>query len=221
TLPRRKIGDQPFPPELFYDHDGFSPGQAPMTYLPFASTAGCATPYDIARSLDDDSPTVLVEADTGRRVPHWVDVDASTSLDGSNGSPDERLFMLRPAERLRDGTRYLVAIRNVVDRNGAPIAPSPVFAALRAGEILAEGDEAARWTSYARRELYADIFARLAAAGVPQDDLVVAWDYTTASKESLTSRMVEMRDKALAAVGDEGPTFVVSSVEEDPDEDLL
>jgi hypothetical protein len=35
------------------------------------------------------------------------------------------------ALRLKDATRYLVAIRHVVDSSGKALAPSPVFAALR------------------------------------------------------------------------------------------
>ncbi|MEM9874103.1 MAG: hypothetical protein AAF928_04365 [Myxococcota bacterium] len=224
TLPARRTDGASIPPDLFFDHDGFSPGQAAMTYLPFASLEGCATPFDIERSLEADSPTVLLEADTLRRVPHWVDLDATTDRDGTAGRPDERLVMVRPAERLRDGTRYIVAMRNIVDRrDGATVPPSPVFAALREGRSLDddEGDEAARWSVFARREAYDDIFGRLASAGVGRDDLQVAWDYTTATRENNTSPMLEMRDLALAAVGEAGPPFEVVGVDEDFNDQIL
>lgn len=224
TLPARLKDGQHMPPSLFYDHDGFSPGQAAMTYLPYASDEGCASPYDIARSLDDDSPTILLEADTFRRVPHWVDIDASNLDDVVEGDPDQRLFLIRPAERLRDGTRYIVAIRNVVDRrDGKLIPPSPVFEALLEDRLLDddEGDLAAQWTTFARRRKYDDIFGRLEAAGIGREDLQIAWDYTTASRESNTGYMVHMRDLALEAVGDAGPPFVVTNVDEDYNELIL
>lgn len=46
TLPPRADGTHA-PPELFHDHDGFSPSQAPMTHLPRAKCAACAAPYSI------------------------------------------------------------------------------------------------------------------------------------------------------------------------------
>ncbi len=216
TLPARKDDGVHVDPALFYDHDGFSPGNAIMTHLPRATAEGCATPYDIERSLADDSPTILLEADTLRRVPHWVDLDMSTENDGAEGRPDQRLFMIRPAERLRDGARYVVAIRNVKNADGNVIPPSRVFDALRQTFVLDDGTDVEKWTVYARRGLYSEIFGKLQLAGVPRDDLQIAWDFTTATKENNTRYMVEMRDKALEVVGDEGPDFEVVSVEEFP-----
>ncbi|MFO0570847.1 MAG: hypothetical protein U0263_34740 [Polyangiaceae bacterium] len=214
TLPKPAKSDLPCSPELLYDHDGFSPSQAPMTYLARAALGDSATPFDIGRSLEDDSPTVLLDADTLERVPHWVDIDANTA-DGDE--LDRRLFMLRPAMRLKNATRYIVAIRHIDDLDGKPIAPSPVFRALRDGKELESPTQAERWTVYARRALYKDIFAKLAAAGVDRSDLQVAWDFTTATGENITQPVLSMRDKALAVVGEEGPTFVVKSVTEYPD----
>lgn len=214
TLPKPANIDEPCRAELLYDHDGFSTAQAPMTHLARASTDGCATPHDLERSLEDDSPTVLLEAETGRRVPHWVDVDTQTQNDGSDDKPDQRLVMLRPAERLKDGKRYIVALRDMLDVDGKLIEPSPVFRALRDGEKLANGTPAEVWSVYARRELYKDIFQRLDEAGVDQSNLQIAWDYTTATKENTSGPMLDMRDQALALVGDDGPTFTVESVTE-------
>lgn len=217
TLPDNKDGEHAAP-ELFHDHDGFSPGNALLTHLPRAVADGCATPYDIARSLAADSPTILIEADTLRRVPHWVDLDMSTDNDGEGGRPDQRLFMIRPAERLRDATRYIVAIRGIHNRDGDIIPPSPVFDSLRGGYVMTDGTEVEKWTTYARRGLYSDIFGKLELAGVGKADLQLAWDFTTATKENNTRYMVEMRDKALEIVGDDGPDFEILNVEEFPTE---
>jgi len=218
--PRTKDGTHP-DPALFFDHDGFSPAQAPMTHLARARCSDCATPFDIQRSLENDSPSVLLEVPSGRRIAHWVDLDATTNNDGEDDRPDQSLLMVRPAEVLLPGTRYIVAFRNVDDHDGKVIAPSPAFRALRDGKLLSSGTPAARWSVYARQELYADIFARLEAAGVERSSLQVAWDYTTASKQNITGRMLEMRDKALAVVGEDGPTFTLDKVEEAPSPDLL
>ncbi|MBL8741551.1 MAG: hypothetical protein JNK04_10670, partial [Myxococcales bacterium] len=209
TLPKNQSGVHIVPDDWF-DLDGFSPVASPMTHLPGATSTGLATPYTIASSLEAGSPTVLLDVETGERVPHWVDIDMSTDQD------ENRLLMIRPAARLRDGARYLVAIRDVVDANGVALPPSPVFSALRSGEALTDGSDTDAYSVEARRDLYEDIFGALEAAGVARDDLQIAWDFSTASRESCTSRMLELRDKALAVVGEEGPTFEVLSVEEFP-----
>lgn len=208
TLPARAEDGAHFTPELFHDFDGWSPSQAPMAHLPGATSGGCATPADIELSLTDASPTVLLDADRMERVPHWVDIDQSAATD------DERMFMIRPAVRLRDSTRYIVAIRRVVNVGGVPLDPSPVFAALR--DQTASDD----YSVEARRELYEDIFGKLEQAGVARGELQLAWDYTTASKAGLTRRLVHMRDDALATVGADGPEYVVKSVEQDPNPEL-
>ncbi len=209
TLPRFAFGPS-IHPQLFAHLDGFSPGQGPMTYFPGVVDDGFPTAESIDDSLKADSRTILIEADTGRRIPHWVDIDYSTNLDGTDGLDDERVFMLRPAEHLKHGTRYIVAIRGLKNYDGQVIEPSEVFKALR------DGTDSSEYSVNQRRDLYADIFSKLDAAGVAKDDLQIAWDYTTATRENTTHRLVEMRDLALAAVGDDGPTYTVKSVEPDP-----
>ncbi len=208
TLPAT-LGQYPIDPSFFYGQDGFSPGQAPMTYLPGATDTGLATPASIASTLGADSPTILLDADSGELVPHWVDLDYSVR------HADEAALMIRPAVRLKDGTRYIVAFRHVKDETGAEIPPSPAFKALRDGTSSKEASVGRR------RALYKDIFAKLATAGVDKKDLQIAWDYTTASKLNNTQWMVSMRDQALAAVGDSGPEFTLKSVEEAPESHTL
>jgi hypothetical protein len=185
-------------PNPWLTSDGFSAGQAPMTHLPGATVTGLPSPESIDQSLDPSCPTVLIEADTGARVPHWDELDESAT-DGSSQS--ERAFFIRPAIRLKDATRYIVAIRNVVDDNNNPLPPTPVFRALRDGTSSSDKSVAAR------RELYKDIFSRLAKAGIAKDNLQVAWDYTTASRDNNTASMIHMRDDAAKIVGAAGPTY--------------
>jgi hypothetical protein len=187
--------------------DGFSPGQAPLTDLPGATITGLPTQDTIDASLGATSPTILIEADTGVRVPHFAELDVSAA----SGDGDHA-FMIRPVVRLKDKTRYIVAIRHVVDAGGQALPPSPAFQALRDGTASTEASVGRR------RALYADIFAKLKAAGVGQDDLQIAWDYTTASRENNTSALLHMRDDALAKVGAEGPPYAIDSVEMDPNQ---
>lgn len=188
--------------------DGFSTGLAPMAHfagvtLDSLAASGVATPDDIGRSIEPDSPTILLDTETGELVPHWVDLDMTARRD------EQRALMLRPAVRLQDAHRYVVAIRGLEDGGGALVEPSETFVSLRDG--LASSDASVE----DRREVYANIFAHLSQAGIDRTDLQLAWDYTTASRENNTGWMVHMRDEALAAVGELGPEYTIDSVDED------
>lgn len=209
TLPKEGSGLRHVSPDLLSGFDGFSTGQGPMTHLPFATFDGLPRPDSIASSLTTDSPTILMEAETGELIPHFVDIDQSHDDD------EMRIFMLRPVVALKDTTRYIVAIRDVKNRDGEVIEPSEAFVALRDGK---SSDEIA---VKLRRDHYADIFSRLEGAGIPKDNLQIAWDYTTKSKENTTAQLLAMRDDALAVTGDMGPTFTVKEVEEAPNDNTL
>lgn len=202
-------------PSAFNEMDGFSPGIAAMTHLPGATVMGLATPDTIGDSLAEGSPTVILNATTGERVPHWVDrdewvVEAKKRVEAEESRPDfdiprtldeleqEQALMLRPAVRLDDATRYIVAIRGVLDQAGTPVAASPGFTALRDGE---PGDEVIE----SRRTHFDEIFSTLDDAGIGRDDLQIAWDFTTTSKENNTRAMVHMRDDAFAKYPDGVP----------------
>ncbi len=184
--------------------DGFSPSSTVLAFLPGAATTGLVDPLNIADSLAPDSPTIILDAETGELVPHWAELDMSHGDDG------RRAFMLRPARRFDPDTRYIVAIREVVDQDGVALPPSEGFAALRDG--TASEDPAIE----ARRPLYVDIFDRLAAAGIAREDLQLAWDFTTASTENLTERALTVRDAGLAALPADGPDYSIDNVTMDP-----
>ena len=200
-------------PGAFNEADGFSPGIAAMTHMPGATTTGLPTPVSIEASLEADSPTILLNADTGELWPHWAELDqyvviARQRNDAGEERPDflvtrpvselveEQTMMLRPAIRLDDATRYIAAIRNVVDESGAALPPSPAFEALRDG---AKSENAA---VESRRAHFKGILRELKDAGIDTDDLQIAWDFTTASRENNTQWMLHIRDDALTKFPD-------------------
>ena len=142
-----------------------------------------------ARSLDSDSPSVLLDADTGERVPHWLELDSRAA-----GNPGRQVLFLRPGKGLTPGHRYIVAMRNLVDPNGEPVKPEPAFRALR--DRLPSTIPALE----ARRAAMDEMFGRLRHAGVWRHELVLAFDFVVRSDEQLTSTMLAMRDDALAFV---------------------
>jgi hypothetical protein len=218
TMPANRSGVRSNP-DAFNEMDGFSPGVAAMTHLPRATVTGLATPDTIEDSLDAASPTVIINADTGERLAHWVDLDeylvqAKLRIEAGEDKPQftidrpiedirqEQTLMLRPAIRPEDATRYIVAIRNVVDGEGVPVEPSPGFQALR--DDFPSSDDIIE----SRRAHFEEIFATLEDAGISRDDLQIAWDFTTTSRENNTSAMVHIRDDALANSPDGVPYTV-------------
>lgn len=203
TLPEADNGVQSSP-DLLNASDGFSPAAGPMVYLPTATDVGLAGPSEAERSLLADSLTVILDAETGERVAHFAELDHSHDEDAY------RALLLRPLALLTPGRRYIVAIRGIVDGDGDLLEPSAAFEALRDGT---DSDEP---SVDRRRYLYEDIFARLETAGVAREDLQIAWDFTVASRESMTDRLLAMRDEALAII-ESGPDYEITSVEESPD----
>lgn len=208
-------GGRRFPVEPFLALDGFSP-TVPITMY-FAGGVDAersnaarlleeTRTHDL-RSLDDDSPSLLIDANTGERVLHFLQPDVRARRDNV---PQQEVLSLHPAQSLIPGHRYLVAVRNLINHAGEPIVAEPVFAALR--------DE--RPTSIAaieqRRPQMEVLFTELLAAGVERDDLLLAFDFTVASDDSLTGQMLRMRDDAFdwLATTDAQQTFTVERVVE-------
>ncbi len=188
--------------------DGFSPGSAGLVLIPGLDPSGSALApiTDIARSLADDSGSVVLDATTGERWPHWAELDANAT------DPERRGLFVRPAQNYVDGHRIVIGLRNLVDESGAPIEPTDTFRAYRdrLESGVAEVEE--------RRPAMERVFADLEAAGVSRDELVVAWEFTVISTESLTGPLVHMRDDAFAILGDDAPAFSVDAVSRNDDD---
>ena len=202
TLPQANTGARALP-DVFNERDGFSVAGTLLAHLPGATISGLPDPLHIGESVEPSSPTIVLDADTGELFPHFTELDLNANGDG------DRSLMIQPAASLTYGHRYIVALRGVVDADGGPIPASPAFAALRDG--TASEDPSVEQ----RRELYGDIFARLDQAGIPRDDLQLAWDFTVSSREHTNGRMLHMRDTALQLAGDDGPIYEILSVDED------
>jgi hypothetical protein len=190
--------------------DGFSPGVAVLTWMPTVDlTRSVAPPLtDIGRSLEGDSPIVVVDTRSGRRWPVWAELDM-------NAAPENRALVIRPATNFLEGHRYVVALRGLVDAAGTPLAPSPAFVAYR--DRLCTTDA----TFEARRKSMEKLFATLRRAGIGRDDLQLAWDFTVASGTSIAGRMLQIRNDAFRFLGSDAPVFTVTEVEEQPNPETL
>ncbi len=201
TTPANVSGVHIDPTEL-NRNDGFSPGSAIVVQLPGVDpvASGLAPITDMARSLDRDAPVVLLDARTGERHPYWAELDVRAP------DADHQLLFIRPARNFVEGHRYVVAIRGVVDGAGQPIAPNDVFRAYR-DRLETDVPEVE-----GRRAHMEDLFRTLRRARVGRDELTLAWDFTVASGQNLSERLLAMRDDAFGQLGDAAPGFTVTSV---------
>jgi hypothetical protein len=206
----KNISGKPIDPTDWNQSDGFSPGSLITTFVPGIDLAktGAARLTDIAQSLNADAPIVLLDTDTGQRVPYWAE------LDTWNPNPATKAIVIRPAKNFLEGHHIVVALRNLKDADGNVIPASPAFATFRDHEPNMTPDV------FARRRSIDRVFADLEQAGVQRQSLYLAWDFTVASEQGLAGRMLHMRDDAYAALGSGVPAFHVNTVDVNPNADI-
>ena len=188
--------------------DGYSPStQIFTTFESTPDVSGLADQYSIGDSLNPGHATVLINLDTGERLPHWVEIDLRSQ-------EDEPTFVyIRTVRGLDHDASYGVAYRNLVDTGGNAVEPSAAFAALRDGQSTDSPQ------IEAQRADYEGLFTSLGEAGVDRSTLQASWFFHTASTASILQDMVAMRDDASQRLGDDGVGCDVSEVVEDYGED--
>src|SRR5436190_7952294 len=184
----RNVAGKPIQPDQWNRNDGFSPGSLITTYVPgldLAKTHGVPI-NDLARTYDDDAAMVVMDAKTLERNLIWTEMDSLASTDSA------RNLIVRPAKNFREGHTYIVALRNLKDKDGHTIPAGDAFRGYRDGA-----------TADARSAHMDWILRRLEKAGVKRDkNLFLAWDFTVASERNLSERMLHIRDDAFAQLGD-------------------
>jgi hypothetical protein len=176
--------------------DGFSPGQTIVVKVPGLDTpaalarTGAVPVTDLARTYDRDQPVVVVDARTGRRQLIWAELDANA------GTPADTALLIHPAKDWTEGHRYVVALRALRAADGHRLPAGPAFRRYRDG--IRTGDRA-----FERRRWHMEsLFRTLRRAGIRRGSLNLAWDFTVAGGRSLTRRMLSIRDRAFAGLGD-------------------
>ncbi|HXQ24400.1 MAG TPA: hypothetical protein VN812_22145 [Candidatus Acidoferrales bacterium] len=185
--------------------DGFSPGVALIFWMPSADLVQSNAPAinNIGRSLEADSPIVIIDTKGNKRWPLWAERDLLSA-------PGSQSLIVRPAVDFTEGHHYVAAVRHLVDTDGNPLMPSPAFAAYRDATCTTDA------TFESRRPAMESIFKTLKKAGINRSDLQLAWDFTVTSSQSIAGRMLHIRDDAFAALGKSAPSFTVTSVQDNP-----
>jgi hypothetical protein len=179
--------------------DGYSPGALILLHIPgmdtpaaLAATGAVSITHEGA-SFDTDQPVVLIDAATGERQLIWTELDSNAS------SPGETDLLIHPAKNLKDGHRYIVALRNMKTAAGATIPPPAGFRLYR-DDIPTDVP-----AIESRRSHFEDLFSTLGGAGIARDDLYMSWDFTVASTRNISERMLQIRNDGLALLGDTTP----------------
>jgi hypothetical protein len=196
-------------------NDGFSPGQMIVLQVPGIDLAQSDAPTvtNPQRSLEPDSPILVVDLETNELVPVFAELDANAE------DPADQALIIRPLTNYREGATIGVVLRDLRDASGTLIATplgSQVLldAIVPAGESVPTGipavDARLLSTQYIIENAMAAIDQPLSE---PLTDLYMAWDFTVASEQNLSERLLHLRDDAFATLGDDSPAFTVTSVE--------
>ncbi|MEC7946716.1 MAG: hypothetical protein VX265_04050 [Myxococcota bacterium] len=202
TLPLNIDGVQ-MNPRFWNEKDGYSPNSPLLAFFPDVDLDGPGNihHWSISDFSGDDVTTVLIDASTGQRVPHFVE------LDGIDPEPSDQLFVLRPVRPLDFDTQYIVGIRGLIDDSGRPVSVSSGFAALRDGTATTDGD-----VERQRAHFEDAVFPALAREGFERDSLQLAWDFHTTSRDNAIGRALMVRDDAVAWFGEGGPPYEIDDV---------
>ena len=202
-MPRNRAG-KPIDASDYNFSDGFSPGQAIITRVPGLDTPeafrrnGLPPIDDPARSLRRSSRVAVINARTGRRHLVWAEIDLNPE------DRADRNLIIRPARNFDEGERYIVALTDLRRAGGRRIAASPAFRRLRDGRRRrrARVPAFAGQAGGSRARDMESIFRTLERAGIRRREVYRAWDFTVASASSTTGRMLSIRDRAFAELGD-------------------
>ncbi len=194
-MPKNKSG-VPIEPSDYNRSDGFSPGQPIVLKVPGLDTpaamarTGAVPVTDLARTYDRRAPIVVINARTGHRQLIWAELDSNAT------SPATTALIIHPGKNFREGERYIVALRNLRGADGKKLEAGRAFQLYR---------DRIRTDSAAfeqRRWHMESIFRSLRHSGIDRRDLYLAWDFTVSSERSLSERMLSIRDRAFADLGD-------------------
>jgi hypothetical protein len=185
-----------------YDrNDGFSPGSAIIVHVPgLDNAAAFARTHPVplnnmAQAFAKRQPIVVIDEQTGRRQLIWSELDTNVPSPGRTLTPASTNLLIHPGKNFIEGHTYVVALRFLRNAQGKTIRAPDWFVRLRDGRKLLVRERS-------QRGRYVKIFSALKRAKIARKSLYEAWDFTVASRQNLTSRLLAIRNAAFAQLGD-------------------
>ena len=222
------VDGEPFDPTDHNRNDGFSPGQAIVVHIDGLDNqaafdrSGIVPLDDIGEFRRREQPVLVIDAKTGKRHPVFAEMDANPEADA------DRNLIIRPLRNWDEGSRYIVALRRLRTADGKRIKPPPAFKVYR-NRLITKQKAIEKRRGYFERKIFRKL--KEAKRTGRRRDLYMAWDFTVASGESLSERVLAMRDDAFARLGDtdlddlevqgSSPEFTVAEVIDDPETEIL
>lgn len=202
SLPPSFVSQEPVSPELYSGLDGYGLGSQMYTLIPNVDAGNLPSETNISRSLEASSALMLVEvtADGARQVACWAELDALET------DPARRVLFINPAVLLKPNHQYIVMLRNLTTLDGSVAPPSPAFKALRDSETMG--------TAIANRQAHFDsLFLTLESLDVERSSITAAWDFHTASEDSLQQPVLSLWERAIEELGENGPPLIIDEIE--------
>ena len=195
STPKNAAGT-PIDPTEWNRNDGFSPGQLIVVHIDGMDTqaafdaTGIVPETNIRKFRQPDQPVVLIDAKTRKRNPIFAELDARAT------EATDRHLLIRPMRNLVEGRRYIVALRDMKDADGKTIKAPNAF------RVYRDRLKTKQRPVEKRRKSMERILKTLTRAGIERKSLYLAWDFTVASSENQSERVLTMRDDAFKRLGD-------------------
>ncbi len=203
----------------FNRNDGFSPGSDIVVNVPGLDNPTAfnkTNPVqldDMSKAYKPNAPIVVIDAATHQRHLIWAELDSNA------GNKANTTLLIHPGKNFIEGHRYIVALRNLENASGSKLKAPSWFQKLRDNKTLPASERS-------QKARYKAMFKTLKAAGINRSNLYEAWNFTVMSRQSLSARMLKIRDNAFSQRGDTNlkdntaagtaPPFTVDSVTPNP-----
>ncbi|MBM4389258.1 MAG: hypothetical protein FJ088_16100, partial [Deltaproteobacteria bacterium] len=162
-------------------------------------------------SVEPGNPIALFNLESGKRIVFMSEMDMNRKDD----FPDRYALIVRPLEPMEMGTRHVIALKKeLTDSGGNPLQSPAAFVALRDG-IPTTNEEIEKI-----RPRFEELFDFLEAHGYARGELLLAWDFSVASKEFLLGSVLSMREKTLEEVTGKGLGYTITKIEDNPNQYL-
>ncbi len=193
-------------PMVFNHSDGFSP--LGLIIVPLQEAIDPASLPTPEASMEVDSPVFLVDMASGERVPIDIQLDAK----GLQQDPPQYILVATTRDRVAFRSPLLMVLTKGLKKpDGNPVNPIYGFQAVK-GVVPVHDPELQRLKGlyqplleYMELELDMDL-----------DQVLLAFDLTLRSEESLTRVPLSMREQVLDRAGEAPPDFQIESVRTSP-----
>lgn len=209
TLPKLKHSHEHVDPTYINRADGFSTIGPVIFYLhDVIDLEGTLTLDTLDDYTGKNVKTLLMSVNDMKRAPHWLELDRFDH--------NEPSIIIQPSVPLHHSTRYLVAVRGILNRYNKTAPATKGFSKYRNTYIAYKKGEMSYEDMDSRSKEYAEyVFPILEKEGWDINEVQIAWNYVTISRKSSLGGLQSMRDRLLDHIDNEGLEWSITQVNEE------